>query len=463
MIARATRPAWTRFEAASRDPERAQLRRLRSIVSRAVGLEGVSSLREFRRRAPVQAWDTLAPATERIANGEPAVFTRDSVVAVELSSGSTGARKLVPFTEAGLAEYAASAQAWLHDLCRAFPAVDSGKHYWSLSPSGRRPSITAGGLPVGVHDARFLGAAGPIFANQLAVSPDVARHDLETCRRLTREALIHTPRLALLSVWSPTFLDFLADVPPETWPELAVISAWSDAASAGPAEALARRFPGVHFQPKGLMATEGGGSFPVHGAPAPVVAVSGHFLEFEEPSGRCRMAHELAVGQTYAPVLTTSSGLRRYRLGDLVRVEGWYHRAPCVRFVGRTDGRVDLAGEKLEPVFVGEVLERVRRPLGLRWTFAMLAPETLPRRYVLFVDAGHEELARRVEEALGENPHYAYCRALGQLAPLEVALVSEGARRAEGRYVADGGRAGDFKLTPLDPRLDWRGWLQPAP
>ncbi|KAL1207053.1 Indole-3-acetic acid-amido synthetase GH3.15 [Cardamine amara subsp. amara] len=44
---------------------------------------------------------------------------------------------------------------------------------------------------------------------------------------------------------------------------------------------------------------------------------------------------DVKIGRDYEPVVTTFSGLYRYRLGDVLRVTGFYNNAPQFRFVGR--------------------------------------------------------------------------------------------------------------------------------
>ncbi|KAG2274034.1 hypothetical protein Bca52824_056589 [Brassica carinata] len=44
---------------------------------------------------------------------------------------------------------------------------------------------------------------------------------------------------------------------------------------------------------------------------------------------------DVKVGHDYEPVVTTFSGLYRYRLGDVLRVTGFYNNAPQFHFVGR--------------------------------------------------------------------------------------------------------------------------------
>jgi len=253
------------------------------------------------------------------------------------------------------------------------------------------------------------------------------------------------------------------------WPRLSLLSMWTDAQAAHAVPAACRRFTDVEVQGKGLLATEGVVTVPLFDAPAPVLAVRSHFFEFldtERPDARPRLAHELERGHAYTVLLSTSGGLLRYRLGDLVRVEGFRHATPCLRFLGRADAVCDLVGEKLAATRVAAVLDATLPSLfgGARPAFAMLAPEwpeaPEPPAYRLFLetpapDARLAEAAAAVERALGEGHHYRYARALGQLGPVRAVRVSEGARRYESRCISLGQRAGDIKPMDLHRQPGW--------
>ncbi|WNG51403.1 GH3 auxin-responsive promoter family protein [Archangium minus] len=256
------------------------------------------------------------------------------------------------------------------------------------------------------------------------------------------------------------------------WPRLALLSMWTDAQAAHSVAPAYRRFQGVEVQGKGLLATEGVVTLPLFGAPAPVLAVRSHFFEFldpEHPEARPLLAQELEVGRTYSVLLSTSGGLLRYSIGDLVRVEGFHHATPCLRFMGRADAVSDLVGEKLAATRVSTVLESLLPGElgGQRPSFAMVAPEWeahAPPAYRLFLetdasDARLEEAAHALERALCEGFHYRYARELGQLGPVRAIRVTEGTRGYEARCIALGQRAGDIKPMDLHRQAGWTAWF----
>jgi hypothetical protein len=498
-----------RLERAVRACAATQQTRLRRLVAdnrdtaygRAHRFASVSSLREWQERVPVVGFEELEPWVERAARGEPRVLTAQPVRVFERTSGSTAANKLIPYTDALLAEFSAATKPWLHDLCSSLPALRGTTSYWSISPAARARERTAGGIPIGFEDdTEYFGPlARRAVRRMLAVPPEVARlPDMAAWSAATIAHLLATPDLGLISVWHPSFFllllrrieanldEHLDRLPPRRaadvrarlesrtlgealWPRLALVSCWADAAAADAVPALRQALPHAHLQAKGLLATEGVISLPLlaAGDRGAVAAVAGHFLEFadlEHPARPPRLAHELREGAAYLPVISTGGGFYRYRLGDVVRVHGFYGQAPLLRFEGRVDQQCDLRGEKLNAHWVAAALGRAQQEAAVSLSFALVGPaEGDPPHYRLYAD-GVDGVALRtvagaLERMLGESHGYGYARALGQLGPLEPVLVPDGAAKYLRARIAAGQRAGDVKPTRLDPRPDWASWL----
>ncbi|MCB1052936.1 MAG: GH3 auxin-responsive promoter family protein, partial [Acidobacteria bacterium] len=200
------------------------------------------------------------------------------------------------------------------------------------------------------------------------------------------------------------------------WPQLRHVSTWADGHASGPAEHLLARLPGIHLEPKGLLCTEGVVSFPYRGH-WPLALNCGYF-EFEDEQGNEVPLQDLEVGKNYGVILTNMGGLYRYRLHDWIRLEGFLNKTPSIRFLGKKDCVSDLVGEKLNEVFVDQCLKAI----GISGR-GLLFPVRTPPHYRLLLDPevhSPANLAIALENALAQNPHYAYARQLGQLGPVQV-------------------------------------------
>jgi hypothetical protein len=312
---------------------------------------------------------------------------------------------------------------------------------------------------------------------------------LDAFHRATLFALLRERELRLVSIWHPSFLTLLLEALPDhwhallaaisrenprraqeleranpfhaesLWPQLRVISCWDDAHAEFGFAQLQRRFPQTHIQRKGLLATEAFVSIPF--AETHPLAVNSHFFEFADDAGRVHLAHELREGETYEMIVTTSGGLWRYRLGDLVHVTGFFEATPTLQFLGRSGNISDLCGEKMSEPFVAAAIQRVAAALGSPG-FAMLAPETMTGttpHYTLFLNYEGEttQWQMQLESELRRNPQYDYCRRLGQLADLKTCEVGPTAGSIFLQHEAAAGkRLGEIKSSYLSKRTGWR-------
>jgi hypothetical protein len=507
----ASLPAWRRFTRALPKPEEAQDELLRFLLARhadcafgrAHGFGETQSYAEFARRVPLSRYHEAEEWIVRIRAGEARVLTADPVGHLVPTSGSTGARKLIPFTAGLQRAFNAAVGAWMVDLARQHPAIVGGPAYWSISPVANGKVAEASAVPIGFDDdsAYLGGARQKLVAATMAVPPAVrGAADMESFRSLTLLCLLRRRDLRLVSMWHPSFLTLLfeampaawdalvedirrgacrwepalrgrpqpgrarelaalgPDAPAKLWPALRVISCWGDVMAEPGCAELRRRFPGVTVQAKGLLATEACVTVPFRGHRP--LAVTSHFFEFLGGDGGLRRAHELQPGVSYEVVVTNGGGLWRYRMGDLVEVDGFVGATPSLRFLGRVGNVSDLRGEKLSEVFVATVLNRMGAGAGGKWRFALLAPETdaeARASYTLFVEGSvADNTATCLDVALRENPQYALCRDLGQLDGPRVFRISGGGQDVFTRVELASGRClGEVKPQSLSRRDGW--------
>jgi GH3 auxin-responsive promoter len=509
------------FHRSTRDTSTAQRRaflrlqatwRGTAMARRHPELLHIDGVRALQSVAPLSTWNDMVDDANAAADGDAYARSASPIVRFERSGGSSGAQKLLPLTRAFLADVQRGLAPWLFDLYRRHAGLRSGSAYWSISPIGQKAAPTRGGYAVGADDdSSYLPAPMQRLMSQVLVaSPALAAFpDIESCRYATLRLLLARDDLALVSVWSPTFLSLLLDtlavhaeqlvddvkrgtcrvphagnnvnavaarmqlpsqprraaqlqrilaqhgrlVPTLAWPRLSMVSMWHDGESHRFVGDVASRLPGVALQPKGLLATEGIITVPITSAPAPVLCVESHVFEFVRDDGRVVLPHELAVGDVAEVVLSTSSGLLRYRLGDRVSVVGHHGDAPCLRFLGRAGNVSDLVGEKVSGEHVAAVFQNAQRATSTSPRFAMLvAMRKPPLRYCLYVEAtpaDAQAFGAAVEAGLCEGHPYRYARALGQLGCVEAVVVRNALRRYEEACIARGQRAGDIKSVAL--------------
>lgn len=479
------------------------------------GFARIASIEQYQQCVPVRGYAQFAPYIERIAAGCPRVLTADPVTSFAVTSGSSAASKLIPYNNALLADFQHSIAPWMAGIFSSHPGILLGRSYWQISPLAPPAEPAASGIPVGFgEDAEYFGPRrAQLIREGLAVNATVAgavETDAFFHESLTQ--LLACNNLSFISIWNPSFLslllmqfepshsDFIASLiargqrkraraierlvgqygarldrqlasgrtlAESIWPSLRLISCWTDAAAEEAADRLRAFFPHVPIQPKGLIATEGIVSFPwrMRGR---ALALRSHFFEFidveqNRESGPTLLAGQLRAGGRYSVLLTTSGGLYRYRIGDVVEVTGHIASCPLLRFLGKEDGVVDLVGEKLNPIHVEQCGQKLFARLGMRPEFWMIAPlrQNAVPCYCLYLQshsAVPEDLARLFDEQLRGNFHYAYAQDLGQLGPLALYRIATGARPEEVYLLRSAGklhRIGSLKQPRLDSRDDW--------
>lgn len=499
-----------RFATAMRRPARAQQEQLLRVLRAARGsryardhrFESVHSIADYQSRAPTVDYEGLRPWVDEVAQGTPKVLTGAPVKMLERSGGSTHAHKLIPYTDNLLRDFRAALAPWLVDMHRRHPKLLGTRSYWSVSQATKSQSRTAGGVPLGFDDdAAYLGRGGGwLMRRLLAVPKDVSRSPTpEAWRTATLLHLLNCADLGFISVWSPTFLLVLMQALEQAihtlvpqlptprrrvvedtvqryglrgdrlWPRLALISCWRDGPSTQFLDALQAYFPGIPIEGKGLLATEGVVSIPQGGACIP--ALCSHFLEFidlQRPQATPRLAHELQPGGTYSPLLSTTGGLYRYHLKDVLRCTSAARDIPQLKFEGKLEQVADLCGEKLHAEWVHGALRRIGEQQRINWRFAMLAPAPHGKAgYVLYLESslsrqGQQNFTQALEHELCTQYTYRYCRDLKQLEPLRCIAVQNGWQRYEASCLARGQTLGDIKPITLATDDRWHAPLTVA-
>ena len=495
-----------RLEQALAQPEAAQQQLLLALLAqnrdtaygRAHHFGGIRSVEDYRRLVPVTGYEDYAAAIERIGGGEQGVLTREPVLLFEITSGSTSASKLIPYTATLKTEFSAGIKPWLHNLYTACPALCRGKSYWSITPATHRQTHTSGGIPIGFEeDTAYLGRVEQLLLNQIFVRPEGIHpgQSMEEFYFVTARALLDTPSLALVSVWNPSYLLLLLDyidrererllaalprrraavVAPllasrdytRVWPRLAVISCWGDGAAAPGFRQLQALCPGVFVQPKGLLATEAFMTLPLWGQTGGLLSLCSHFFEFQAvDTGDFVPYSQLREGALYEILLTTGGGFYRYRIKDVVRVCGFHpvHKLPLLQFAGKADKVSDRHGEKLNELFVKEALARLEPDFALQGRFCLLAYARTG--YCLYLERGADpgegpRLAQALDDQLRQNFHYDYCRRLGQLTPLAVRYIGGDPAGDHLRACVQRGRKlGDVKAEVLSTETGWEEFFQ---
>jgi hypothetical protein len=413
----------------------------------------IRTLADFRRNLPVAAYDAFEPYLARVRRGELNALLADRVVHMfALTSGTTASRKLIPVTPQYLADYRRGWHIWGLRVYRDHPEVRFRPILqMSSDPDEFR---TEAGIPCGsvtgltaamqkrvvqwmysvppaasrIKDAhakyyialrlslpRRVGmiiAANPSTLIHLARTGDQDKESL--IRDLadgTLDPRIELPdavRAALAGPLRKRYRERARELeeivrrtgtlfPRDYWPANCILGNWTG----GSVGAYLRHYPRYYGQTPvrdvGLIASEGRMTIPIaDGTPSGVLDITTHYFEFvpedevDSPQPIALAAHEVEEGRKYFIVPTTSFGLYRYQIYDLVRVTGFYNGTPLVEFLSKGSHFSNLTGEKLSEYQVTHAMTDVLTRLDLSLTSYTLAPCWEDERpyYGLFVERG---------------------------------------------------------------------------
>ncbi|HOQ86237.1 MAG TPA: GH3 auxin-responsive promoter family protein [Phycisphaerae bacterium] len=464
---------------------------------RALGLNRVSSAAEFRRRVPIMTYEDHRPYIERVKNGEiGAMFGRQQHVRMfALTSGTSDQPKYIPVTDAFLAEYRAGwnafgikalldhPQAFLRGILQISSRMDESRspcgipcgaitglmaatqkrlvRKYYISPrclaeiddaDAKYYTIMRLAMP---RDVAFMIAASP--ATQLKLARTGAEH-AESIIRDIHDGTLRVEAAVPPSVREQLRCRLAADpaaarrleailhehgrlLPKHYW-KLGFLANWTGGTMGLYLREFPEYFGDTPVRDIGLLASEGRVSIPVEdGTPAGILNVVGHFFEFIPVECRDRtdpptyLGHELEPGREYFVLLTTSSGLCRYDLGDLVRCTGFVGQAPLIEFLNKGAHICSMAGEKLTENQVILAMQRAGRDTGLHVPNFVLVPKWgQPPCYLLHVESppadacdSPRKLAEALEAQLCQvNVEYASKRRTQRLGPVDLKLLTPG-------------------------------------
>jgi GH3 auxin-responsive promoter len=470
------------------------------------------SVRDYQAAVPIVRYEDLRADVERMGRGESGVLVSEPVRHFFVTSGTTGAPKLVPVTSSLVRDkWRAFGIYWNHVFER-HPRVKGAATVTSLAASDGL-AMTRSGIPSSPESAFWLAwSAGlsmqpPVVPREVGAIRDATARAYATARVLVEKDLpllmsLHPSTLLVLlralSDFAPALIDDLENgglgadvaiddelraklsrrlspdraraadlraarrrsaphlVATEVWPSLSVVACWRSPMLRPYLRLLEPHVGPVAQRDYLCMASEGVISIPigdVEDGPGGLLAVDTHFFEFvpeeslDRPAANVRLAGDLEVGRSYGVLLSTTAGLYRYDIGDVVRVCRIEDETPVVEFLHRAGATCSMSGEKLtEDQVVDAVSASADRVDAALESFTLFpAAEPYPH-YVLLVeraprdDGSLDDLPSTLDRELGRrNVEYAAKRESGRLGAPEVWITRAGGFAAwRARRVAEG-------------------------
>ncbi len=443
-----------------------------TVLGRRAGFSSVADAADWARALPLTEYPFYEEYVLRAAAGEKNVLTAEDAYTFLYTSGTMGKRKMLPLCETALSRYGS----YICDIPFYLTGTRGGTHLHTsvfCPPDGRGGQLLSsayfGYLYCGGQvEGRYLGGRRLNFAGDISAVPYVklrialACADLcslqsiflydtllffgylgehwQTLLRDLRDGRVSAElsaraKEALCAASDPT-RERLAElervlsrgdftqIARKLWRGLRFVCGIGGGEQTWQTEML-RKYIGdtpvcyFTYTSSEVMA---GAAARMDGAEYVLMPESAYYEFLPAGGGETVAMEDVAVGECYEPVVTTFSGLYRYRTGDILRVTGRLGQAPLFEVAGRVGHFLDIAGEKLDGATLAEAVRRLAADGIQIRDFTVCTARSVPGRYVFFLEteADAARCSRLLDGALHALSHdYAELRALGMIAPPE--------------------------------------------
>ena len=158
-------------------------------------------------------------------------------------------------------------------------------------------------------------------------------------------------------------------------------------------------------------------------------------------------------------LVTTSAGLYRYNMNDLLEITGFYNQFPLIKFIQKINGTVSMTGEKLHERQFIDAVHEAEKETGKDALFFIGFADVEKSNYKFYYEfagqnislAEAEKFTALVDTRLQEfNPEYRDKRASNRVkAPDTALLPPDSFGRFKAACIDRGYRDGQFKLNLL--------------
>jgi hypothetical protein len=190
---------------------------------------------------------------------------------------------------------------------------------------------------------------------------------------------------------------------PQAWPLLRYVASAASAGFARYTDEVRSRYLGtdVAFYYRGILSSEGIFSVPVgiaeHQSCLIPDSLFYEFIPQDDVNADPVTMDQVEVGKKYELVISTYSGLYRYRMRDVFLVTGFYHATPMVEYQYRIDKTISLMGEKTTEKALRVAAENTAKECGFLLVDSSVYPDTDDMRYIYIMELD------RVPEKLQEE------------------------------------------------------------
>jgi len=422
----------------------------------------IKSIEEYQSAVPMNRYEDLVPYIEALLEGQTNQLTAERAFMFATTSGTTARPKLIPITERHLSDYTHAFQVHNYQLIHDYRQSATGDWRFLVITSNDEEGRVSCGLPYGAVSGLLHRRQPPIIRRHFATPYELCKvgnvdskyylmlrcallQDVVAIMACNPSSMLlladqlreHGPNLVadifdgtVKSAYAPppalkeAFAPYLkADRerarllekllakedllnPVSVWPRLALLCCWKGGPMSFYLDRLPESYGQIPVRDFGYMASEGRGSIPLSNQGAGgVSAITSHFFEFvreqeiDSSDREFLTVDQLEQNGRYYIFFTTSAGLYRYHINDLVQVSGFYENTPIIEFIRKGLGISSITGEKVTEEQVVTAVNYVTTQLRLDSIchFTTEVELSMPPRYVCYVET-NSGLAQSVQD-----------------------------------------------------------------
>lgn len=376
------------LEKLSQEATESQKNLLEQIISKNKSVNylsklGIQNSLEFIQKCPTVVYDDIEPYILNIKNQNINELTTERIIAFAKSSGTTSRSKLIPMTKHSLKANFNAGKNLVSYYLSSFPdsKLVKGKNF-SLTGSYNFEN----GYVIGDVSALFTYFLKPWYRPFRVPNKEIA-----TSPNWDEKLKLMTPILAKSTIsWIagvPSWMSIVIDSVEnhtqkpihEIWKDLEVF--YYGGVSIEPFRAyFDTKFEGKLKLWQTYNASEG--FFGIQTAPDSsdlnLIYNTDNYYEFiakseiDAENPIVLSSHELIIGNIYELVITNSSGLYRYRIGDLIQIKNLFPIQ--FQIVGRTKNYINIFGEELMVNNTEMAMTKISKELKFIYTDYTVAP-----------------------------------------------------------------------------------------
>lgn len=390
----------------------------------------IQTTEDYRKLVPIRTYSDFEPDIVRMSEGEEQILIKEKPIYFNITSGSTGKRKLIPVTKASrqcIKKASAATTGFLADAAQRhqrplgallFPAsmnaigkTKSGIEFAPVSTSDLKLSNfisrTVMSSPIEAHQVGDLKSRHYIcllFAladrNLRVMAETFPVTALRLCQFMEKhsQSLIDDLKSNQLTDWlkvddeQRSIIESKLKCSPERIQELEKIvaqdgrltpqSAWKNlsfmiTARGGTSDFYFNKFPEYfgNLPVFGGVYSSAEATYGVHrdfGTDGVILSLESGFYEFipeaewDVSQPSTILPHEVEVGKRYRIVVTNYNGFYRYDVGDVVEIEGFQNKTPIFIFRHRYKGFITSVGEKTTEYHVTKTISQLEQKLDIK-------------------------------------------------------------------------------------------------